>query len=212
MSAGDRLGFEIERFGDRLGVDFLRYNPVVFKMYDRLAVRDSPAIVSALRAHFPGACRVIDVGAGSGAFAAEARRQGLTATAIERSRHGRRLAKRHGIRALHFDLRATPPTTVEGRLDLAYCFEVAGHIPSELADELVDFLCQLAPAVAFTAASPGQGGTGHINEQPAGYWTARFAARGYAPTPLSLPTAELSPHWGKTNVLAFREAGSDAPS
>ncbi len=66
--------------------------------------------------------------------------------------------------------------------------------------------------VAFTAASPGQGGTGHINEQPAGYWTARFAARGYAPTPLSLPTAELSPHWGKTNVLAFREAGSDAPS
>jgi hypothetical protein len=109
MSAGDRLGFEIERFGDRLGVDFLRYNPVVFKMYDRLAVRDSPAIVSALRTHFPGACRVIDVGAGSGAFAAEARRQGLTATAIERSRHGRRLAKRHGIRALHFDLRATPP-------------------------------------------------------------------------------------------------------
>jgi SAM-dependent methyltransferase len=130
MSAGDRLGFEIERFGDRLGVDFLRYNPVVFKMYDRLAVRDSPAIVSALRAHFPGACRVIDVGAGSGAFAAEARRQGLTATAIERSRHGRRLAKRHGIRALHFDLRATPPTTVEGRFDLAYCFEVAEHIPA----------------------------------------------------------------------------------
>jgi 2-polyprenyl-3-methyl-5-hydroxy-6-metoxy-1,4-benzoquinol methylase len=108
MSAGDRLGFEIERFGDRLGVDFLRYNPVVFKMYDRLAVRDSPAIVSALRAHFPGACRVIDVGAGSGAFAAEARRQGLTATAIER------LAKRHGIRALHFDLRATPPNNGRG--------------------------------------------------------------------------------------------------
>jgi hypothetical protein len=32
----------------------------------------------------------------------------------------------------------------------------------------------------FTAAHPGQGGTDHVNEQPATYWIAKFAKRGFS--------------------------------
>lgn len=203
MSVIDRLGFEAARAGDRLGVDFLRYNPVVFRSYDRYALADAPHIIAALRSQFPDAQRVIDVGAGSGAFAAEGCRQGLDVTAIQRSRHGRRRATRHGISALRFDLTATPPARVFGQFDLAYCFEVAEHLPEAMADRLVAFLCAIAPIVVFSAAAPGQGGTGHINEQPAQYWIDRFARHKYLAGQFHLAAGGLSAHWGKTNLLAF---------
>lgn len=41
-------------------------------------------------------------------------------------------------------------------------------------------LCQLAPVVVFSAAIPGQGGTGHVNEQWPRYWTELFEAEGFA--------------------------------
>jgi len=40
-------------------------------------------------------------------------------------------------------------------------------------------LTEAAPVVAFSAALPGQGGDGHINERPASYWARLFASRSY---------------------------------
>jgi len=65
------------------------------------------------------------------------------------------------------------------RFDLAVCIEVAEHLPSSRADGLVALLTRLAPAVLFSAAIPGQGGTGHVNEQWAGYWIDRFSQHGF---------------------------------
>ena len=49
-----------------------------------------------------------------------------------------------------------------------------------MGDALVDFMTTLqAPTIVFSAAQPGQGGTGHINEQPPEYWAQRFEGRGY---------------------------------
>jgi hypothetical protein len=42
----------------------------------------------------------------------------------------------------------------------------------------VHLVVALAETIVFTAAPPGQGGTGHLNEQPAEYWISRFARRG----------------------------------
>ena len=42
-----------------------------------------------------------------------------------------------------------------------------------------DLLTRLAPVILFTAASPGQGGTDHVNEQPPSYWMAKFRERGF---------------------------------
>jgi hypothetical protein len=34
--------------------------------------------------------------------------------------------------------------------------------------------------IVFGGAAPNQGGTSHVNEQPASYWISKFEARGYA--------------------------------
>lgn len=66
------------------------------------------------------------------------------------------------------------------RVDLAVCLEVAEHLPAARADSLIDDLTTVAPTVLFSAAIPGQGGTGHVNEQWPDYWVEKFRARGYA--------------------------------
>lgn len=66
------------------------------------------------------------------------------------------------------------------RCDLAVSLEVAEHLPPQRASGFVDDLCSLAPVVLFSAAVPGQGGHGHVNEQWPGYWAHRFGANGYA--------------------------------
>ena len=66
-----------------------------------------------------------------------------------------------------------------GRFDLVSCLEVAEHLTCSRADGLVSELCQLAPVVLFSAAIPGQGGTGHINEQWPDYWREKFYSRGF---------------------------------
>lgn len=63
--------------------------------------------------------------------------------------------------------------------DLAVCLEVAEHLPADRAEDLVAGLCAIAPCVVFSAAIPGQGGHGHVNEQPPGYWSAMFEGYGF---------------------------------
>ena len=66
------------------------------------------------------------------------------------------------------------------RVDLAVALEVAEHLPPGRADSFVEDLCVVAPVVLFSAAIPGQGGTGHINEAWPAYWVEKFRANGYA--------------------------------
>lgn len=65
------------------------------------------------------------------------------------------------------------------RWDLAVSLETAEHVPAARSADLVGWLCSLAPVVLFSAAAPGQGGEGHVNEQWPGYWADLFADRGY---------------------------------
>ena len=58
--------------------------------------------------------------------------------------------------------------------DLALSLEVAEHLAPERASSFVNDLCALAPAVFFSAAVPGQGGTHHYNEQWPSYWAKLF--------------------------------------
>jgi hypothetical protein len=166
------------RLGERYGVDWLTYNPLQLLAYHRLAIRDAARVIRALRKTFPEARRLADAGAGSGAYAAEGRRQGLEVAACEHARGGRAIARMQGVRARPLDLNREPPAQLHGPFDLAYSIEVAEHLPPELGERLVRFLLELAPAVVFTAAQPGQGGLGHINQQPPEYWIERFEHAG----------------------------------
>ena len=65
------------------------------------------------------------------------------------------------------------------KCDLALCLENAEHVAEEWANDLIDALCESAPIVMFSAATPGQGGDHHVNEQPHSYWHRKFFERGY---------------------------------
>lgn len=71
------------------------------------------------------------------------------------------------------------PLALEQRFELAMCLEVAEHLPEDAASTLVDSLVQLSDVVLFSAAVPGQGGDGHLNEQWPSWWAVHFQSRGY---------------------------------
>lgn len=64
--------------------------------------------------------------------------------------------------------------------DLAVCLEVAEHISPAAGGRLVEQLTRSAAIVAWSAAIPGQGGHGHVNEQWPAYWQERFDAHGWS--------------------------------
>jgi hypothetical protein len=71
------------------------------------------------------------------------------------------------------------PFTIEGRYDLAVCLEVVEHLRDRAGKAVVKNLVSAAPVVLFSAAIPGQGGEGHVNEQWPSYWEAEFHGQGY---------------------------------
>lgn len=68
---------------------------------------------------------------------------------------------------------------VDEKFDLAICLEVAEHLSGDCAATLVQKLCSYSDCILFSAAFPGQGGDGHINEQPIEYWIHLFSEQGY---------------------------------
>lgn len=69
------------------------------------------------------------------------------------------------------DLRE-PLNDLTGVFDLVMCLEVAEHIPKNQAhNALLSTLARSTGNIlVFSAAQPGQPGTGHVNLQPLSYW------------------------------------------
>jgi SAM-dependent methyltransferase len=74
------------------------------------------------------------------------------------------------------------PLALARRFELAICLEVAQLLNPTLAKQLVRSLTVLSDIVVFSAAIPGQGGLGHVNEQWPRYWADLFAERSYIAT------------------------------
>lgn len=180
---------------------WLVYHPLQTLAYHRAALADAPAVARALCEVLPEAHRYVDVGAGGGALAAELMRHGLDVALCEHALAGRLLALRAGLRCRRLDLTRDAPARLKGTFDVACCLEVAEHIDERLGDVLVAYLLELAGTIVFTAAHPGQGGRGHVNEQPQAYWIERFERCG----------AEHRPDLSHRISEAFRRRGVQAP-
>lgn len=92
------------------------------------------------------------------------------------------------------------------RVDLVLSLEVAEHLSPGRAASFVADLAAMAPAVLFSAAIPGQGGVGHINEQWPSFWAALFAAEGKKPYDILRPKLwadEAIPAWYRQNAILF---------
>jgi cyclopropane fatty-acyl-phospholipid synthase-like methyltransferase len=123
----------------------------------------------------PGA--VIDVGCGTGSLLLALRDLGVRAKGIEHSRAALKLCHERGLDVAHHDLESND--RFEEKSDVVTSTEVAEHLPKRFADRYVDLLCTTAPVVVITAATPGQRGTDHVNEQPHEYWIEKFQQRDF---------------------------------
>ena len=143
---------------------------------------------------------VVDVGCGSGALLAALAKRGVAnGVGFEASPHGVAAARRRNVDVRETDL--TQPFTLDDDFDLAICLEVAEHLPASAADRFVDGLASGPDVVLFSAATPGQGGENHINEQPHEYWIAKFAQRGFAMD--EALTSALRSEWSAKDVATW---------
>lgn len=122
---------------------------------------------------------VVDVGCGVGTWLAEFQSQGVAdVLGIDGD-----YVERAQLRIPSEDFFAadlTEPLAVSRKFDLALCLEVAEHLPSRSARQLVTSLVDLSEKIVFSAAIPFQGGTHHVNEQWQSYWAELFLECGYA--------------------------------
>jgi SAM-dependent methyltransferase len=97
------------------------------------------------------------------------------------------------------------------QFDLAQSLEVAEHLPSTRAATFVADLVRHAPVVLFSAATPGQGGEHHINEQPGAYWQKHFLDHEYVALdclrPLLVKETNI-PTWYRYNLILYAQRGS----
>lgn len=165
--------------------------------------RDADAVVPLLRGRFPLVRSVVDFGCNRGAYLAAFRRFAvLDVLGVD----GDNMLPRLAIPSENFvaaDL--TVPMNLSRRFDMALCIETAEHLPEKAADTLLDTLARHSDLIVFSAAKPGQGGFGHLNEQPDLYWLTKFAERGYSPDVSirdALPRAASV--WLHTNLAVLR--------
>jgi hypothetical protein len=180
------------------------YDPPFFDVITQTAV-GSAAVVVPFLVEWLRPRSVVDVGCGEGAWLAPFAAAGCSVVGIDgpQVRRDRFLAAPDAL--VHHDLE-TPLEAVLGgsRFALALCLEVAEHLSAGRADGFVDDLVSLADRILFSAAVPGQGGYGHVNEQPHEYWIRRFEDRGYATTAMlrrRFAGDERIASWYRANLL-----------
>ncbi len=167
--------------------------------------RRSAAVVLARAQALVAPASVVDFGCGSGGWLAEASALGITDQAGVDGPWVRAETLQIDP-ALFTSADLSAPLDLGRRFDLALCLEVAEHLPKAAAPVLIDTLCAHAPVVVFSAAIPGQGGEGHVNEAWPPYWRDLFAARDFEGfdvlrAPIWQDT-EVEP-WYRQNLLIF---------
>jgi SAM-dependent methyltransferase len=165
------------------------YDKTYFAWQLATAKVSAAAMLPAVLALLPSAPRsVVDVGCGTGVWAAEAKKLGADVViGLDGGYNTDYLIPPESFVAT--DL--SRPLPELRAFDFAICLEVAVHLPAARAASLVRELCGLAPVVLFSAAIPEQGGPDsakfHVNERWQSEWAALFAECGHRPVDLVRP-------------------------
>lgn len=149
---------------------------------------------------------IVDFGCGRGIFLAEAQKvdDSIEICAIDGEYVDR---KKLLIDEEKFDARnLEKKITLLKKYDLAMSFEVGEHISQENVNVFIENIVNSSDIVLFSAAIPGQGGIGHINEQWPSYWTSLFLKYGYKVSDCFRKLFwdnEKIPYWRRQNILLF---------
>ncbi len=198
----------------------MTFDPAIYELIRAGAVASAERVVPLVR-EYVAPETVIDVGGGEGWWAREFAKGGAQTIVLDESVDVYRFEQfdheSGGGRVDFFPAnlaaphRSLVPDVMErAPYDLALCLEVAEHLPASAGAGLIEFLCDLAPVIRFSAAIPGQGGHGHLNEQWPGYWADLFLARGLVCTEELRwefwDDARVEP-WYAQNLLIFAKYG-----
>jgi SAM-dependent methyltransferase len=143
---------------------------------------------------------VLDVGCGTGISLDFFKSHAIDVLGIEGSQLAISKAK-HPECMLCRDL--NEPIQLGRRFDLVWCFEVAEHIHEKYVSALLETLTNHGDRILLSAAIPGQGGLGHLNEQPAEYWVEKMRARGFALDAANSAGYRALPDHFAANILIF---------
>ncbi len=123
---------------------------------------------------------VLDIGCGTGALLETLQSRGIDAAGIDYSDACLKRCRERGLYVRKFNITRDAVPHELSKRDVVISFEVAEHLPARFADVFVDLLCRASDVVVLSAATPGQGGRDHVNEQPHEYWIQKFDRRGYS--------------------------------
>lgn len=159
-------------------------------------------IIDEVLERFP-ARSVLDVGCGTGKSLEYFVERGLDAIGIEGSALAISKSPLKGrMRCLNFN----EPIDLGRKFDLVWSFEVAEHIHPRYADCFLATLVGHGDRVVISAATPGQGGEGHLNEQPPEYWIEKFRALGFAHDAETTAKLRSLEERHSENMLVFHRA------
>lgn len=117
---------------------------------------------------------VIDYGCGAGWFLYYFKKTGINdIIGIEPNKTNSSVSDSSIVEDIKF-LDLTTPIHIDRKFDLAMNIEVVEHIDEKYADLVIENTTRHTDLLIFSAALPGQGGWGHINEQPFEYWEEKF--------------------------------------
>lgn len=132
----------------------------------------------------------LDIGCGIGSWLKVYKSHGLAVVGLDGSYINKEQLLIDDAEFISVDL--TKGIKLDRSFSIVQSLEVAEHIPAQYADSFVQLLVDHSDCVLFSAASPGQGGEVHVNEQTLEYWRKKFEARGYIPFDLIRPLVKKS--------------------
>ena len=122
---------------------------------------------------------VVDFGCGIGSYLEIAHSLGLKVKGYEISEVAKKYTSENIQKFIEYR-DCTLPIIPMKSYDTVLSFETAEHIRAEGTQQFVNnILNAVGKHLLFTAAPPGQQGTGHINLQPREFWIAQFSELDY---------------------------------
>lgn len=201
-----RIAFKLYEYG-LVDIDSIYASEYYASMDRETAIQDANQLADTIiDIYSPD--NVIEFGCGTGRLLYRYTERGITVYGIDASSSALEQSKLPDECLQQHDL--TQPFSTEEKYDIALAIEILEHLPQKAADTVVDSISNAAKTVLVSAATPGQGGTHHVNEQPHAYWIEKFETRGmtYQPSTTEKIRSQLKLDdlmWISDNLIVFKK-------